>query len=451
VSKTLSFPSSTTTNFRQNTQRYAAILVFIMASALIYRFYRVVSRYSVNLFFFDEWDVYDGLFRAWPWWRFFLQEHGPHRQGLGVTVVVWLLRAAHWDSRVQAYAIATAIVLAMLSAIWLKTLLFGPLQIFDLIIPVLFLGLGQWEVLLSAPGPSAQAFPLLLLILYCLAWAQEKTWLRYATVVVVNFLLIYTGYGIFVSLITLGLLAIDVWQKKRAGEPIIAPLAALIASTLSLGCFFYKYVFNPAAACYRFPYPNPAAYPWFMALMFARFLGMKHGAILRGVVGLAVLLVIVAVCVRSLWSVRRRLHRVNAIVLVLAGYSLIYATAAAIGRVCLGMQAAESSRNITLLIPAFLGIYFYLLNRKQSHCARIAIPILLVAVLPSCIQRNHKEIEGFAAMKQSWKNCYLTHENIAYCDAVSHLQLYPAPNATHLRDKLRYLKENHLNLYVNAD
>jgi hypothetical protein len=54
-------------------------------------------------------------------------------------------------------------------------------------------------------------------------------------------------------------------------------------------------------------------------------------------------------------------------------------------------------------------------------------------------------------MKQSWKNCYLTHENIAYCDAVSHLQLYPAPNATHLRDKLRYLKENHLNLYVNAD
>jgi len=411
------------------------------------RFFWVVSRHSVNLFFFDEWDVYDGLFRGWPWWRFFLQEHGPHRQGLGVTVVVWLLRATHWDSRVQAYAIASAIIVAMLSAIHLKARLYGGLGWSDIIIPVLFLGLGQWEVLLSAPGPSAQAFPLLLLISYCVAWSHQKPWLRYSGIVILNFLLVYTGYGIFVSIITLLLLAVACWQNRKERGAMIAPLAAFIASTLSLASFFYKYAFNPAADCFRFPYPNLAAYPWFIGLMFGRFLGIKRGTILPGAIGVLVLILLMAVCVRSLLMVLEGLNRANVGVLILTGYTLVYAAAAAIGRVCMGMQAAGSSRNITLLIPGFVGLYFCLLNRNQSRHTRIAIFVLLLAVLPACIQRNHKEIEGFSAMKAAWKRCYLANEKVAYCDAQSHLQLYPKPTATHLNEKLAYLKENRLNLY----
>jgi hypothetical protein len=443
--------ASPSTKLQRHQSLYGALLVWVVVATLVLRFCWVVSRYSVNLFFFDEWDVYAGLFRGWPWWRFFLQEHGPHRQGLGVTAVVWLLRATHWDSRVQAYAIAAAIILAALTAIRLKTSLFAPLQFSDVIIPVAFLGLGQWEVLLSAPGPSAQAFPLLLLMLYCFFWAQEKTWLRYTGAVLLNLLLIYTGYGIFGSVITFSLLAIDSWQKRRTRAELIPPLTALVASSLSLASFFYRYVFNPAADCFQFPYPNLAAYPWFMAMMLARFVGIKHGRVLPGGIGLVALVVLIAVCVRSLWIVLQRMDRAAVIVLILTGYTLIYAAAAAIGRVCMGMEAAQSSRNITLLIPGFAGTYFYLLSMNRNRIAKIPIAVLLLALLPACIQRNHKEIEGFAAMKTAWKNCYFANENIAYCDAATHLQLYPNPDAIRLSKKLTYLKENHLNLYKNSN
>lgn len=448
---TPSAPDSLSTNLQRRQYPYAAVLVWAAASVLIFRFYWVVSRYSVNLFYFDEWDDYAGLFQGWPWWRFFLQEHGPARQGLGVTVLVWFLKATHWDSRVQAYAIAVAIVLAMLTALRLKISLYGSLQFSDVIIPVLFLGLGQWEVLISSPAPSAQATPLLLLILYALSWAQQKTWLRYAGVVLLNFLLIYTGYGIFVSVITLSLLAIDCWQKRRALAELRTSVAALIASTLSLAAFSYDFVFISNADCFRFPYPNPAAYPWFIAMMFARFLGIKHGVVLPGVIGLVSLIVVIAVAVGTLWIVLQRMNRSAVIVLVLTGYTLIFSAAAAIGRVCMGMEAAQSSRNLTLLIPGFLGIYFYLLSLNRSRSARMLIAVLFLAVLPACIQRNHKEIEGFAAMKMAWKNCYLANENVADCNVVSHLQLYPHPNAIHLNEKLTYLKENHLNLYSNRN
>jgi hypothetical protein len=134
---------------------------------------------------------------------------------------------------------------------------------------------------------------------------------------------------------------------------------------------------------------------------------------------------------------------------ILTAYTLLYATAAAIGRVCLGFEAAGSSRNLTLLIPGFLGIYFYLLMLDHSCRRTLLMSVLVVAVLPACLQRNHKEIEGFSAMKRTWKNCYRTAENVEYCDAFSHLLLYSQPEATHLRAKLAFLKRNRLNLYAN--
>ncbi len=433
-------------------RRYSTVAVWAVVAVLAYRYYRVVTTYAVNVFFFDEWDIYGGLFRGEPWWHFFLQQHGPHRQGLGVTLVVWLLKGTNWDSRVQAYAITAAIVLAMALAIRLKTIALGPLWFFDVIIPVIFLGLGQWEVLLSGPGPSAQAFPLLLLVAYCLAWVQERVWLRYTAIAALNFLLIYTGYGIFVAGITLVLLPLDCYHriKARSGN-VIAPFLAWIASAASLASFFYGYVFNPAADCYHFPYRNPAAYPWFMGLMFAKFLGIKHGVVFPALVGIAVVMVLAGVLASNLWLVWKdgSAQDGSLVVVILTGYSLLYAAAAAIGRVCLGMEAAGSPRNLTLLIPGFLGIYFHLSMRRSGYHRTLLVTALLVAVLPSCIQRNHKEIEGFSAMKHAWKECYRASENVQYCDSVSHLQLYPLPEAIHLQDKLKYLKQNRLNLYAN--
>ncbi len=432
-------------------RRYSAAVVWAVAAVLAYRFYRVVTTYAVNLFFFDEWDIYDGLFHGSPWWHLFLEQHGPHRQGLGVTLVAWLLKGTNWDSRVQAYAIAAAIVLAMALAIRLKTVALGPLWFFDIIIPVIFLGLGQWEVLLSAPGPSAQAFPLLLLLAYCLAWVQERAWLRYTAIAALNFLLIYTGYGIFVAIITLVLLPLDCYHRLRTRSgSVIAPFLAWIASVASLGAFLHGYIFNPAADCYHFPYRNPAAYPWFMGLMLAKFLGIKHGVLFPALVGMALVIVLAGVLVRNLWLVWKdgTAQYGSLVVVILTGYSLLYAAAAAIGRVCLGMEAAGSSRNLTLLIPGFLGIYFHLLMSRSGYSRTLLLTALFVAVLPACIQRNHKEIENFSAMKHAWKDCYLASENVPYCDSSSHLQLYPWPPA--IQDKLNYLKQNRLNLYANA-
>jgi hypothetical protein len=120
----------------------------------------------------------------------------------------------HWNSRVQAFAIGAATVLAMVLTIRLKLRLFLPADHYRRDNPCNVLGS-------RGPGPSAQAVPLPLIMAYCLSWLQERRLLRYALVIVINFLPIYTGYGIFIAGITLAPLALEVTaacRREMSGE-----------------------------------------------------------------------------------------------------------------------------------------------------------------------------------------------------------------------------------------
>src|SRR5438552_19010035 len=81
--------------------------------------------------------------------------------------------------------------------------------------------------------------------------------------------------------------------------------------------------------------------------------------------GLSMLIVLGAVfcfhLLHLLKSPRPASHLIGAI---LVSFSLLFAASAAVGRLCLGPYAAFTSRYCTLLIPAFLAIYFYLLSKS---------------------------------------------------------------------------------------
>ncbi len=434
---------------------YASSILFgVTALALIFRFCWVVLKYAVNLFFYDEWNAYASLFDRQPLWRVFVAQHGPHRQGLGVVIVTKLLYFAHWDSRIQSFTIAIAIVLAMILATRLKIRAFGPLSAWDIAIPVIFLGLGQWEVLLGATGASPEAFPLLLIVAYCFAWIEGGGVIRNVAVLLINFLLIFTGFGIFIAGITLLLFGLEAYHGAKTHDRgrTKTALLSLAMATASLASFFYGYQFNPSVACYQFPYHDPAAYPVFLGLMFANFLVVKQGMILASILGIGVILVVSSLLV---WHIRalgkdHSAERASMLIVILLGFSLTFSAATAVGRVCLGPEAARASRYLTLLIPAFLGIYFSILTIRNDGKRVVLAGIFVLVLLPGCVHRNHKEIEDFSALKQNWKQCYLAHEDIRFCDAETNFQLYPCPECIQMKEKLEFLKRNRLNLYADS-
>jgi hypothetical protein len=116
--------------------------------------------------------------------------------------------------------------------------------------------------------------------------------------------------------------------------------------------------------------------------------------------------------------------------------------------VCLGLPAAaQQSRYTTLLIPAFLAMYFYLLTLDFEPLRHILLVFLIVIVIPGHVhipERAH----WFADGKRAWAGCYKRTEDIGFCDSSTNFPLYPNPERTRLKQKLDYLKQHRLNLFA---
>lgn len=441
------------TGYPRNASRTLSqtLAVLTVASLLSVRFFLFVDRYSVNIFFSDQWDILGKFFKGDPSiGELFWIQHGPHRQGMGLILNKFLYPLTAWSSRAESFMLAGSMVVAMLLALRLKVKLFGRLDYGDAIIPAIFLTLTQYENFIGPLNAAHSVFPLVMILLYGLALSLESPLLRYGLLLLLNFLLIYTGFGIFMGVITVGVFALAWYRQARRLEslPPVLPPAGLLIASLSLASFFIDYTFLPSADCFEFPYHKPWDYPSFMARMFGTATGI--GKSVRTLTGMAVLSAVIFIFVNQALRAAHAKSRFNLhlTIAVLTGFSLLYSANAAVGRVCFGLAAAQASRYATLLIPAFLATYFYFRTIESKKIRNVAVALLALMLVRGIVHLD-SGVKWLTEGKRNWANCYKQTEDIAYCDASTHFWVYPDPERTHLKQKLDYLKANHLSLFAD--
>jgi len=431
-----------------------AIAVALAAVVLGARFFWIIRKYSVNIFFMDQWDYLTPFFQQKATFaNLFFLEHGPHREGVGLLADKFLYPLTHWNARVDSFVIGSIAFASMLVALRLRYLLYGALSYSDIAIPAICLTMQQYEMVLFTPNPSHSHFPLLMTLLYCLALIAPNRLLRYAGILLLNFLLIYTGFGIFMGVITLCIFFLEsYWSGRRMiGIPFAYPFTALLIASASLGSFFFHYVWQSAAACFELPHNHWLRYPQFMALMFSAFVIPGAMTVTSGkkIIGWVILLSVIIVLrhhiLRLLNSPNSPNHLIGA---VLLSFSLLFAANTAVGRCCLGPAVALSSRYMPLLIPAFLAIYFYLLSKSWDDKRKLIVAAWVILILPAAVSIPRNSIRPYINGKRQWANCYVRTGDLQYCDKSTNFVIFPDPERTHLQQKLDYLRQNHLNLFA---
>jgi hypothetical protein len=430
-----------------------ALAIAAVIAALGTRFFLIIWKYSINVFFYDQWEYLSPFFHHEPGFAelFFLQ-HGPHREGIGLFADKFLYPLSHWNARVDSFIIGGTIFAAMLLALRLRYRLFGALSYSDLAIPVIFLSLAQYEMLVGASNPACSGLPLVMMMLYCFALLGRNRLLRYSSILALNFLLIYTGYGLFMGAVTIGVFLLECyWSWRRmTSAPFLQPLIGLLVAVASLASFFVYYTFSPGVDCFEIPHRHLLQYPQFTALMFAEFVVPRplHVSLGMTILGVAILSLVVAVLgwhlLRLLKDARPGAALVGA---VLLSYSLLFSAVAPIGRLCLGLSAAFASRYVTLLIPAFLAVYFYLLSQSWHGKRNLVLALWVLLLLPAAVRKPWEDIRWYSNGKRDWANCYLRTENIHYCDQSANFSVHPNPEQIGLKEELDYLKQHRLNLF----
>jgi hypothetical protein len=464
------------------------------AVILGWRFFHLIWQYSVNVLYADQWDFLQLLFRDHPPVKqLFLMQQGPHREGIGLLADWALYSLTGWNVRVESFFLGICIFTAMLLALVLKRRLFGSLSYADVAIPILFLRLAQWETVLSINNPSYSALPLLLLVAYCLALLDGRRWRKYAVVLTLNFLLIYTGFGFFIGPVTLGVFLFECYRNWRglAEGPLALPVIGLAIAAASFASFFNNWSLVPAVSCYAPSWSLLPRYAEFVGLMFANFLGLVRMELHPAAIGMSILIATGAVLTNQLGRQckppedGRRATEAPLIASVLLLYSVLFAASTAVGRLCLGLPgAAFVSRYTTLLIPGFLAVYFAVLAFSSEPIRRRAVALFLLvmvpggwwqredaryslaisserirkgaavlfllAIIPGAWLLREEEARRLAQLaegKRAWADCYIQTEKISACDQSTGFAVYSDPERGGLQEKLDFLKRHHLSLF----
>lgn len=437
---------------------YSAVIFSLF---VLVRWWFYIHAYSVNILFWDQWDFYNPLFNNQDLWEIFSWQHGPHRMGAGLIVTKFIATLSGWNTRGEAFAVGGIVCLAMLAAFFLRIQLGPRLNWADAAIPLIFLAPVQYEIFAGTPFVSYAAMPLLLLVLYCFVWIAWQGLARFTGVLILNILLIYTGFGIFAGFVTPCLFIVEAMKAQRMsdGKSLRIALTGAAVSLLSLVTFFIDYRFMPAVADFHFPVREWWKYPQFMALMSANFCGIKGVNPLSYFAGyLTLLLMLYLVVSRAVRLIRHPVRennnsRSDAVVAVLTVYTMLFCANAAVGRVSLGLPSAQSSRYITHMIPGFFGIYLWLCALPPGALKKIVLSATLAGLIAASFplrETDHNTLRWLTDGKKTWRNVYLKTEDVEKATQTANFSIYPAPDQTRLKQKLEYLKEKKLNLYLDV-
>lgn len=419
------------------------ILACLAASVLMVRWFYLIDEYSVNLLFKDQWTFYTPLFEDQSLWQIFTRQHGPHRQGIGLILTKYISDWSHWNGRVESFAIGTLILIGTLLALWLKKKLFGKLHPYDIILITIGLSPVHHELFAYNSNLSHGAMPFLLLILYCISWVSSFKY-KYELILLLNFLMIFTGFGIFIGLLTPILFLI----QKNIPFTKVKLISYIGVSLLSLVFFFYDYSFAPSQVTLEVVNVNVMDYIVFPLLSLGSFWSFEGywPSILSGGVSF---LGLTYLFLSHLLKAKKRVLPTDLVIIALSGFTLLFVLASAVGRTPEGLDAAKQTRYAIYIAPGIIALYFYLCNLTTQNKNWLKLSFFIILLFPTFHTRNYKErMEVMKAKKEKWALTYIQTESIDAANKEAQLIIYQTKdkNAT-FKKRLEYLKANELNLY----
>ncbi len=452
-------------SYRRRQIKSQASLLIVSIAFILYagRMFRLISNYAVNIFFSDQWDFNNAtLFQKHSLWQMFSWQHGPHRQGMGALFEKMIEPLFGWNSRTESFVVGAVIVVAAICALGLKQRLYGNWSVFDIVIPAILFIPGQWATWFNVVNFAHGPFPLLLILLYCLVWSSIRRRVKYPLLLLINFATIYTGFGIFIGVLTPMLLLLDYGSSPRQARLSMTHFITVLSVSLaSLGSFFIGYKIRPAMDCFSFQPLSLASYSTFVGLMFANLFGIRNLTLPARLLGTMIMVGVIVLTAMLIWrlyeqrrSKRERGYRNREIIILcLTSYTLLFCVNTAYGRLCGGLQLALQSRYVIYVEPAVLGCYLFLVGLRQPAVRRMLLSGFVIMVVAASFYRDRIMMGFTKHVKQTWKTCYLRSENISECDKVAGFPIYSSSPEqilrSHLQDKLEYLKKTQQNLYLN--
>lgn len=441
---------SSTINSDISKNNYLKWAFILICSLVFVRWMYIIDRYSVNVLFYDHWDLYIPLFNKSSLWELYNWQHGPHRQGLGFILTKYIDQLSGWNTKWISYTIGILLAASSATYFLVKKRLTGKLTLLDVIIPVLILTPSQFGVFANTPNISHGAMPVFLISVFCLSLFVENEITKVSLMVILNFLIIYSGFGLLFGLICPFIFLLLIYYNYTERKSAIYYIIGLVVASLSLVLFFNGYGHAPANPNFQFPHDKPLEYIIFMAKMTKTAIGIPKGV--GDVIAYAILFfqfyVIITIVVQLLKKNTEN-YITNLIIISIIGFAILFEFATAVGRVSFGVHVASASRYAPYVIPGLIGLYFYCINKFNVNIIH-SVFLLIFMIFGFWGKYSFSKMKTFKESKETWVKIYKETNNIGIANSKCFFPIYPDPSKNKiLKKRLNYLKKNKLSFFNN--
>ena len=393
----------------------------------------LIIRDAFDFPFSDEIVLFRHYFDSVDFKQLFLQQHGPHRQGVGAWIMYFLLHGVGWDFRALSY-LALAVIMAA-TAIFARAATrqgAGPAVV--ALAVAMMMSLRGSELVTVTPNISHSLLPLLFAVTIYVQLLRSSVSLRSELFMLsVAVVALFTGFGTFVYsayLAVQGLRWLDVLSSRGACNSTcgnhyakyVLPVGCMLICIAALTLFFTDYDVRGNGGC-----TNNLAEDYPSIIRYAlRLLGLPFVPIfsdLRTVLGAVGLILMVGITILSIGAYLREGE-----VAGLAGVFLILVTlysvvVAAIGRHCV---LGEAPRYYALTSLGYVAIAVYVDSRYRHlfspRLRSVVIGLLAVNILASCYVGEFGS-RHFRAKKQILSDC--AEQDTLTEDCVGELRFFP--------------------------
>lgn len=425
------------------TNLFVISLVAASFISLGFKFFRFIIRYSENIVVWDQWDVFDYIVKDTNLLGILSYQHNEHRIGLSLLVEKILAYFTSWNTQIETIFIGILIFSASIVALLLKRKLSGKFEIYDIIIPYLFLNLYQWENLIWG-FQIGFVLPLFWLLIVTFTYTLENSFKRNLAITILSLVSAYSHFhGLFVGLISVLFFFLNLFKVKVKKERLEYFLF-LVLNVLVVSSYFVGYRKAPFYGTTDLNIKEHLLY------IFVQINGFWGNHSINILTALVPLLAVVMLC-KSFWaSLKSQKFAKVWPICALFIFSLLFSLSTSFGRAGLGSASGITSRYMTLVIPMYFGMYLYLALDVSKKLKGVILPFVLIVFVFISSQNNFVNYKEAVMRKErlsGWKSCYLEKSDYAYCDREIGMTTYHSPQKISLDQKLEYLKERRLNFF----
>ncbi len=271
-------------------------------------------------------------------------------------------------------------------------------------------------------------------------------------------MLLFSGFGALTAiLIGILLLARSVLRhnKGNADTDDIIGLTMLVGGFL---LFFYRYTLDTAVSCPVNPAGDWRMYHQFIGSVFANFFSFREGALPGGSVALGAffwgaLTLLFFYYAWRIFQSRATSQSFIHLQFLLLGTTVLFTTGSAIGRTCLGVEAARAGRYVLFLLPGFLALYFAM-RASPGRWHRLGLFVFLGLLAWNELLVSPEYINIAATHKESlraWTSCFREHGSVLTCNSLTGFPISDPSAEMKAEEIYTYAQRNALNIFSSPE